>query len=565
MAPAAFAVFAAVLSLQAVQLPRDTPARDTPSPKTGTGVIRGLVTDRETGLPLARFVVHLMGSNLEPTAGRRPDPPVDAVTDQRGRFQFRQLPAGRYLVMVESPENRSTHLRQMFGDPQPLSPLRGSKRVYVDVKDGEVREAVNFALWRSLAINGRVIDEFGEPMSNVEVMANPVGGPENMSFGPMRMTDDRGAFRLFGLSPGDYRVCARPQNFGSRRDERERPVRTCYPSAVIDSDAQAVTVSSTDVGEIEIRVQRSRAFTVSGIVVDANGASVSPVNVSLVRSDRTGGFSSGVETTPDGRFIARGVIPGEYAVRAEVGDVFNPSDRREREVGYLPVRVENADVDGLVVVLAKMTKVAGRIVFEDGMPPGRPAASLSVTVRFDRDSVRMMNGPMPTARVNDDLTFELTGLIGPQTIAVNGLPPGWMLKAVRYNNVDVTDTAVEFKSSSDPRLFEIIVSNRGAILSGRVLDDNGNLVPSAPILLVSADPAKWKSNQAVVVSRDDGTFRFRPSRAGDYLVLAIDPEGSANAVLMDPDVLGTVSKLAERVTLLENEQRAIDLHPVKVR
>jgi hypothetical protein len=215
--------------------------------------------------------------------------------------------------------------------------------------------------------------------------------------------------------------------------------------------------------------------------------------------------------------------------------------------------------------LAKLTKIAGHVVFEDGTPPGRLAASVTVTVRFDQASVRMMNGPPPMSRIKDDLTFELTGLMGPQTIAVNGLPPGWMMKAVRYNDVDVTDTPVEFKSSADPRLFEIVLSNRGAVLTGRVLDDKGTPVPGVPVLLMSADPAKAKSNQAFVMTTAEGTFRFRPSRAGDYYVVAVDPESSMGSVMMDPDLFAIVSKVAERVTLPENDLRAIDLHPVKMR
>ena len=556
MGPAALAVFAAVLSLQAVQVPRDTPARDNPPARIGTAVIRGQVVDRESGLPLARFVVRMTGGGNER--------PAEAVTDRQGRYHFTQLPAGRYLLSVDPPEYRATYLRQAYGDSHPLTPLRASKPVRLDLADGEVRAGVNIALWRSLAITGRVVDEYGEPMSNVEVLANVIGGPENMYVGPGRTTDDRGVFRLFGLAPGDYRVCARPQNYGSRRDERERPIRTCYPSAVIDSDAQPVTVSSADVGDIEIRVLRSRAFTVSGVVVDSNGGPVLRPNVNLVRVDRTGGYSSGVETQPDGRFIARGVIPGEYAIRAEIGDPYTPTDRRDREVGFVPIRVENSDIEGLVVTLSKPARVAGHVSVEDGAPPAGWRSSLVISVRFDPASMRRMNGPPPLARVNEDLTFELVGLMGPQTIIVNGAPAGWMLKAVRYNDVDVTDLPVEFKASGDPKPLEIVLSGRGAVLSGRVLDDKGNPLPSVPVILMSADPAKSRSNQAFAMSSPEGTFRFRPSRAGEYFVVAVDTDTTVGLITMAPDLYDLVSRAGERVTLLENDQRSMDLHPVKL-
>ena len=37
-------------------------------------------------------------------------------------------------------------------------------------------------------------------------------------------------------------------------------------------------------------------------------------------------------------------------------------------MGYVPVRVDSEDIDGLVVATSKPAKVAGRIVFEGGAP-----------------------------------------------------------------------------------------------------------------------------------------------------------------------------------------------------
>jgi hypothetical protein len=251
--------------------PRDPDRAERPA--TGTGVIRGRVTDRETGQPISRaIVVAFSDTALAETVTR-----LEAHTSSDGRYELKGLPAGEYSVMVRAGEFRVSHLPQAFGDDRPGSLLQmGQPGRRLRLAEGEVRENTNVALWRAMAIEGRVVDEFGEPMAGVEISAHVAGtGQRPAISGPFQFpSDDRGLFRIYGLAPGRYTVCANPRNFapmpsGSVRDS---PIRTCYPAAVIDADAQEVTIVNGDVGGIEIRVQRSRTYTVSGTAVDSSGA-----------------------------------------------------------------------------------------------------------------------------------------------------------------------------------------------------------------------------------------------------------------------------------------------------
>jgi len=45
-------------------------------------------------------------------------------------------------------------------------------------------------------------------------------------------------------------------------------IRTCYPSAVNDADAQPVVVSSGEVAPIEVRLQRNRSWLVDERLLD---------------------------------------------------------------------------------------------------------------------------------------------------------------------------------------------------------------------------------------------------------------------------------------------------------
>ena len=59
--------------------------------KTGTGRIRGRVLASDGGGPIRRAQVRISGSEVAPKA---------SLTDAEGRFEFRDLPAGRFTLQA---------------------------------------------------------------------------------------------------------------------------------------------------------------------------------------------------------------------------------------------------------------------------------------------------------------------------------------------------------------------------------------------------------------------------------------------------------------------------------
>jgi hypothetical protein len=99
-------------------------------------------------------------------------------------------------------------------------------------------------------------------------------------------TDDHGRLRIFGLQAGRYIVCAETDDLGfsdrpdsSRR--REGLLRTCYPSAADETQAEVVRLDRSEIGELEIGMRRGRTFRISGRILDASGSPASGASAGL--------------------------------------------------------------------------------------------------------------------------------------------------------------------------------------------------------------------------------------------------------------------------------------------
>jgi protocatechuate 3,4-dioxygenase beta subunit len=530
--------------------PQAPPSGDPPS--TGTAAVRGQVTDQETGVPIPRAAVTLRLMGRSPSAWVRQN-----LTDHEGRFDFRQLPAGSYELTASPGEHRATHVHTTFG----AMPSGGFRSLML--KDGEVRANVALALPRALAVSGRVTDEFGDPLAGVDVRITAAGMPGSVT--RTRRTDDRGQFRLFGVPAGRYTVCAnvhqRSTPGSGTRASAERFVSTCHPSALDERDAHIVTVTAADVDGADIRLRRSRTFTISGVVVDSNGAIAESATVSFSRYERAGG-GSGTTMTNSGRFEYAGVLPGEYGVEAYIGAGPEESAGVPRERGYVPVTIVDSDATDLVVTMKAPATVQGRVVFEDGRPQTSGPEPMIVECLRAHGSARF--GPqIRPVRVEDDLSFTLTGIFDPVRLSVRGLPRGWVVKSVRYRGADITDAGGEL--TMDPRHeLEIVVTSRVAIVTGTVADDAGKPA-SASIFLIPAGATR---------SGDD-LYRYRAGysregrletpgvRPGDYYILALDQEQSA-VISRERLPLDAIVRHAERITLVENDRLTMNLRVVRL-
>src|SRR5215208_7106668 len=121
--------------------------------KSGTARIRGRVVSAETGTPVRRAQLRISS----PDIGTR-----TAMTDADGRYEFRDLPGGTFSLSA----TKSGYVTVQYGQTRPFEAGKP-----IELADAQVLDKADIGMPRGSVISGRVVDEFGEPVSDAMVSA----------------------------------------------------------------------------------------------------------------------------------------------------------------------------------------------------------------------------------------------------------------------------------------------------------------------------------------------------------------------------------------------------------
>jgi hypothetical protein len=528
-----------------------TPPRDAGIEKKGTGIIRGRVVSGE-GRPLRRVQLRLTGESIP--EGRT------ASTNGLGRFEIRELPAGRCTLNA----SRAGYLGMSFGQARPGEPGRP-----IELADGQAFDNADFVLSRAALITGHVFDEANEPLAGANVLTLQMrffNGRRRLT--PVRgnaITDDTGQYRLSGLEPGEYYVQASSrETWESDPPEKQMLgfVATFFPASPSPSEAQRVRVrAGQEAAGIDIGLLPGKVGKVSGSAFNSQGTPLSGENVVMSFEVRGENFmmSSGGQTAkvnPDGTFTFRNVAPAEYHLNVRTA----ATPERPAEGAHVIGSVAGGDVEGLNIVTTPAGTVTGRVIVEGDTPLPSPLTRLAVRpLPVERDAPVNLGGTPDSGRVREDGTFELKNVVGQVRLTIAPLADGWAVRQIDQSGRDFTHQPLDTQGQTLEGV-TIALTNRFPVVSGTLRDEKGNSIVTGTTILFPDEPSQWLDELKLVrTARVDqsGVFSIKGVRPGDYLAAVVATV--SNNQWNDPEYLESLREQATRISLKEGEVRQLDL------
>jgi protocatechuate 3,4-dioxygenase beta subunit len=436
--------------------------------KQGTGTITGQIMLNDKGMANVAVVLYPPERISERTSVAR------ATTDYEGHYRLTGVPAGRYNVVAIAPAMVGQG-DGMFGEPGKA----------VTIADGETVEKMDFSLVRGGVITGRVTDADGAPVIGERINLSSVDktqrGRGYSPFSPfMYQTDDRGIYRLYGLSPGQYTVSVgeSPENVTGRFSGRGYYARTFHPNVTDESKATIIEVTEgSEASNVDITLGRkSQTFAATGRVVDENGKPVPNVRVAqgalMQEQNRLGSFGFGAVTDNNGHFRLDGMRPGRYAAfvwtDVETGGYSDP----------VLFEIAEGDISDLELKMRRGASISGVAVIE-GTTDRSVLAQLSqlrVSARPSQPSETLAAPIFAGTTINPDGSFRITGLHpGKSRLYLSSYPPipGFML--ARVEREGIASREIDIAPGAQVSGIRVVIEYGTGSVRGMVKVENGTL------------------------------------------------------------------------------------------
>jgi uncharacterized protein (DUF2141 family) len=545
-------------------------ARDAAVVPAGTATVSGRVTIAGAAKqPARRTRVTL--TNLS-----RGTPGQTTTTDDSGAFVFHGVPAGRFEVQAV----KTGYLRASYGAARPER--AGTPIV---VRDGEAVAGIGITIARGGVITGVVRDGRGRPVPGVSVRVlrfgfNALSGERSLgavSGGSGTVTDDRGAYRAYGLPPGGYVVLALPtssaRSGGPGEDARvltsaeleqalraaratgagaaasqppappAAPSRVSYAPVFHPGVTNIMSASTITLGLSEertgadITLQYLPAATISGRISSATGTLPQPLRVTLVPAGAPAELLAGAglrgtfaTARPDGTYAFPGVAPGTYTVKALTGVA--SGGRGLATPSSMPAMWASADVVmsgqdlDVPLTLQPGITITGRVVFEGAQPSPEDLQSLTFRLVPSGSGGQILSSS--GGRVDRDGRFTLADITpDAYTFVTQWTAAGgsgrWVMKSSVANGRDAYDAPLRVDGSV-PIDWTVTYSDKPTTLSGQLSDATGRPATVYYILAFPTDRQYWTpGSRRVRMMRPatDGTFTTDGLPPGEYFVAAL--------------------------------------------
>jgi hypothetical protein len=532
--------------------------------------VQGTVVQLGTSQPVARATVELKGESERNS--------YTLLTGTDGKFEFRNLAAGQYQLKV---------FRVSYID---------SRQRSLSITAGQSVKDMRIGIVQLGAISGRVYDSNGDPLTNVAVRAlkySYLYARKTLTPAAAVQTDDRGEYRLFWLTPGQYYVGAVPEGSlhddghqmsffvggqfiridtmgiphtdrppGKKTDEVYAPV--FYPGTSDAQGAAAIDVHpGTDFGGVDFSLKRVPLRTVRGIVVDgttgqaATRASrgTTPQVMLVPRGPSINGTIPSA-TTSDGTFEIKAVLPGSYFL---IATYRNNTGQGSTTVmsGRVPVEVGNSDVGGVSVTLSPATELSGQVIV-DGVRDDPDVRHPVVSLQNDLTGTATGNLSQFFADFSDNRAFVIHSLIdGEYRVSLTDLPAGAYLKSIRFGGGDAVSEGFHVDAGSNERL-EIVLGVNPGTVDGVVVSKSGDVVGNAAVTLVPDAAHRQRTDlYRNAVTDEFGRFHLQNVAPGSYLAFAW--EDIAEDFWRDPEFIRRNENSGKPVKVGERSRESVEV------
>lgn len=543
-----------------------------------SGTLRGTVLRADTKIPLRNVHVNLIANISTGDEEDEADARASATTDEHGRFELPELRPGEYSLTAE----RAGMVMKRATRQRPS--------LKVSIHADEV-QSVTVVMTPGCTITGRVMDEHGEPMQNAGVTVLRYGyteiGRRLLSQG-QATTNDKGEYRIFGLSPGTFLVRAATERgfvagesfvgkVGVADNKQKRAEKvyapTYYPNEMSAERATPLTLNAGDEAEANFNLAMTPAHHIRGQVTGTPPASSSgktegremvmvtrqgaelPVSMALV--EKNSSFDAG--PLPAGKY---------KLVAMQMGEEGHVSGSTEVSVG-------SADVEGVSINVNSGQKQVSGLVHSDSDAKIDYSKLYLVLLPDNLDDLGdgveggfSFAGSVGYAQVNKDGTFKVQVAPGSKLYhvalsAAGGGLENWFTSKVLIGNRDVLESGFRL-SEAGAGPIEVVISSNGATVEGTAMDGDKKPFPDAAIFAVPADPKLRKRPDLIQKTTADqqGRFKLLGVRPGDYTLVAVeDPD-------QQPYLEDTFNKQhsteVQKLTLEAGKTQKVELHTISV-
>jgi len=517
--------------------------------------LSGTLVNGANNRPLAGAELSLQTEKWEPVGDV-------AVSDAEGRFGFRGLIAGEYLLSA-TVSGVGTVFYGAAPDPGWVHTIHLGR----DRAD----KSIVFQVMPRASIEGVVRDEFGDPMMRASVnVFRPVwnDGRTTLRSVAGKATDDRGRYRFGSLAPGAYLVCTTGSqgpnapvpvpgtvDFAARADRYY--VRTCNP-APGGSSPRTIQLAPGQRAQIDLTPLIGSAVTVRGRVRNLptqTGPSGMMIGALLQPLDAFEGFGqsiSGIIDVAQGTIVFHGVPPGRYRLTANIG-MPAPDGGQRRVMAEAPaVDVGGSDVDNLDVAFGEegSVDVAVHGLAENHVDPATVSFGLLSANSSDnsRGGQRADDGSYHFAAVPPG-SYRLTARTAAETC----------VQSVKLGDREVRGAPLAIAAGAAVHV-DVTVSKSCGGVRARAVRDGAAVAGAKMVLLLSGTP-KEPGELKQDFTNDEGELSFTGLTPGRYLLWAWPVEGKG--AITGPASLAAVERQATAVEVKAGEPVATDVALLK--